>query len=144
MTLNASSSSSLPVTYESDNTDVCTIELVNDEYVLVCHTVGVAHISAIQSGDQNWNAAEPVVKEFVVNLSTGVSYNSAEGITIGTDNSCIRVNGTANGIPVSVYSLNGTMLHHSISNGNELVFNVEKGSVYVIRIGNMSFRVATK
>lgn len=144
MTLNASSSSSLPMTFESDNTEVCTIELVNDEYVLVCHTAGVAHISAIQSGDQNWNAAEPIVKEFVVNLSTGVSYNSAEGITIGTDNSCIRVNGAANGIPVSVYSLNGTMLHHSISNGNELVFNVERGSVYVIRIGNMSFKVATR
>lgn len=53
-TPNASATSGLPVTYESDNPNVAIV--IGDFLQIV--GVGEANITAIQSGDENWLPAE--------------------------------------------------------------------------------------
>jgi len=58
ITLNASASSALTVTYESDNTDVAIITGNSLEII----SSGVAVITASQTGNENYEAAEPIEK----------------------------------------------------------------------------------
>ncbi|MDP5097403.1 MAG: Ig domain-containing protein, partial [Flavobacterium sp.] len=61
-TLNASASSALAVTYVTSNPDVA---IVTNNVVSIVG-VGIATITASQSGDDYYNAADPVVQELIV------------------------------------------------------------------------------
>lgn len=62
LTLNATASSGLPVTYASSNENIATVS----GNVLTLHSPGYAIITASQSGNTTWNAAANVVKILTV------------------------------------------------------------------------------
>ncbi|TVQ86093.1 MAG: T9SS C-terminal target domain-containing protein, partial [Bacteroidetes bacterium] len=71
ITLYATASSGLPVTFISDNTDVAII--TGNELEIVGY--GVAEITAIQDGDQNYNPAPEVSKTINI-IPTNININS--------------------------------------------------------------------
>ncbi len=64
----ASASSTLPVSYSSDNLDVATI--VSEMIHIVA--AGSANITASQAGNDNYNAADDVIQPLTVDVLTGV------------------------------------------------------------------------
>ena len=64
MTVSASASSGLAVTYTSTTTGVCTVG--SSSGVVSFVTVGTCSITVSQAGDANWNAATPVAQSFTI------------------------------------------------------------------------------
>jgi hypothetical protein len=77
ITLNASASSALTVTYESDNTDVAVISGNSLEIV----ASGIAVITASQSGNENFEAAESIEKSLDIPVGVFTS-DLSSGLTI--------------------------------------------------------------
>jgi hypothetical protein len=67
-TLSATSSSGLDITFESADDEIVSIE----ENVATIHKDGIVNIRARQSGNQNYHAAEDVVRSLVVNVVLGI------------------------------------------------------------------------
>lgn len=64
--LTASASSKLPVTFNSSNDAVAYVNQIGDAWILTPVTSGTVTVTAMQYGNKNYNAAEPVVVTFLV------------------------------------------------------------------------------
>lgn len=64
--LTATASSKLPVTFNSSNDAVAYVNQIGDAWILTPVTSGTVTITAMQHGNKNYNAAEPVVITFLV------------------------------------------------------------------------------
>ena len=64
--LTASASSKLPVTFNSSNDAVAYVNQIGDAWILTPVTSGTVTVTAMQHGNKNYNAAEPVVVTFLV------------------------------------------------------------------------------
>lgn len=72
--LTATASSKLPVTFNSSNDAVAYVNQIGDAWILTPVTSGTVTVTAMQHGNKNYNAAEPVVITFLVDdeyLSVG-------------------------------------------------------------------------
>ncbi len=65
VTLTASATSTLTVSFESKTTGICTTSGATGATVTL-HTTGTCTIAAVQAGDSDWNAATPVEQSFTV------------------------------------------------------------------------------
>ncbi|HEY2537288.1 MAG TPA: beta-propeller fold lactonase family protein, partial [Solirubrobacteraceae bacterium] len=65
VTLTATATSGLTVSFESKTTSICTVSGTSGETVSLIAT-GTCTIKAIQTGNANWNAAPPVEQSFTV------------------------------------------------------------------------------
>lgn len=64
--LTATASSKLPVTFNSSNDAVAYVNQIGDVWILTPVTSGTVTVTAMQHGNKNYNAAEPVVITFLV------------------------------------------------------------------------------
>ena len=64
-TIEATASSGLTVTFESETTGICTTSGTSGENITF-HNAGTCTIKAIQAGNTNWNAATPVERSFTI------------------------------------------------------------------------------
>ena len=64
--LTATASSKLPVTFNSSNDAVAYVNQIGDAWILTPVTSGTVTVIAMQHGNKNYNAAEPVVVTFLV------------------------------------------------------------------------------
>lgn len=64
--LTATASSKLPVTFNSSNDAVAYVNQIGDAWILTPVTSGTVTVTAMQHGNKNYNAAEPVVVTFLV------------------------------------------------------------------------------
>ena len=64
--LTATASSKLPVTFNSSNDVVAYVNQIGDAWILTPVTSGTVTVTAMQHGNKNYNAAEPVVVTFLV------------------------------------------------------------------------------
>ena len=64
--LTATASSKLPVTFNSSNDAVAYVNQIGDAWILTPVTSGTVTVTAMQHGNKNYNAAEPVVITFLV------------------------------------------------------------------------------
>lgn len=78
--LSATSSSGLNVSFSSSNPAVIDIYSSNGKWYAECMAVGKARITAAQSGNNNYNAADNIVKHLsVTDIDTSISNIDAEG-----------------------------------------------------------------
>ena len=54
------------------------------------------------------------------------------------------VKGAAKGATISLHALNGTLLHREACRGNELRLAVKQAGIYVVSVGDQSFRVTVE
>ena len=85
-TFDAYSNKGLPITYESDREDIAHVEKVDEEYRLVVTTSGTVHITAKQSGNGDYNAAEDVTKTITLTREQPVITTPPTADEIFTDN----------------------------------------------------------
>ena len=64
--LTAVASSGLPVIFQSLNSSIAEVNSTNTEYYLGCIEEGKAQIVAIQEGNNNYNAAQRIIKDLVI------------------------------------------------------------------------------
>ena len=77
--LSATSSSGLKVSFSSSNTDVVDIYSSNGKWYAECMATGKARITAAQSGNNNYNAADNIVKRIsVTDIGTSINDINAE------------------------------------------------------------------
>lgn len=77
--LSATSSSGLKVSFTSSNTAIVDIYSSNGKWYAECMATGSARITAVQSGNNNYNAADNIVKRLTVtNTDTSISGVDAE------------------------------------------------------------------
>lgn len=85
-TFDASSNRGLAITYESDDESIARVDKVGNEYHLVVLTSGTVHITAKQSGNGDYNAAEDVTKTITLTREQPVITTPPTADTIFTDN----------------------------------------------------------
>lgn len=142
--LDASASSGLPVTFITSTPETCRITLAEGRYFLVCLTEGTARVQAAQDGNGNWQAAENAERELTVEAATGIAGHEAARLSVCTDHRQIVVKGAAKGATISLHALNGTLLHREACRGNELRLAVKQAGIYVVSVGDQSFRVTVE
>ncbi|MDA3911244.1 MAG: FG-GAP-like repeat-containing protein [Bacteroidales bacterium] len=134
ISLTATASSGLTVTYESDNTDVAVISGNNLEII----SSGIAVITAIQSGNANFEAAESVEKSLDIPvgiLTSGLS----SGLTIYPVPAQIFIKletDLAGEKHYTLYDVSGSLISDGKFSGSEYELNIRKltPGQYVIRI----------
>ena len=116
ITLGATASSGLAVTYTSTTTSVCTVSGTTVSFV----TTGTCTIKADQAGNGNWSAATTVSKSFTISKGTQtITFTSAapSSATVGGSTYAVSATGGASGSAVtftidssagSVCSINGS------------------------------------
>lgn len=142
--LDASASSGLPVTFITSTPETCRITLAEGRYFLVCLAEGTARVQAAQAGNGNWQAAENAERELTVEAATGIAGHEAARLSVCTDHRQIVVKGAAKGATISLHALNGTLLHREACRGNELRLAVKQAGIYVVSVGDQSFRVTVE
>ena len=123
LTLNATATSGLPVTYTSNDENIATV----NGNVLTLHAPGYAIITASQPGNASWNAAAPVSKILTVTSTAPELQEQSilwdQELTFPlSDNPVILAAAATSGLPVqftcsdeSVATINGSILTmHSV------------------------------
>lgn len=118
LTLNATATSGLPVTYTCNNEDIATV----NGNVLTFHGAGYAIVTASQPGNATWNAAAPVSKILTVTSSTpdlqpqSILWNQELTFPL-SDEPVVLAAAATSGLPVqftssdeSVATINGSIL----------------------------------
>ena len=123
LTLNATATSGLPVTYTSNDENIATVS----GNVLTLHAPGYAIITATQPGNATWNAAAPVSKILTVTSTApdlqeqSIMWDQELTFPL-SDNPVMLAAATTSGLPVqftcsdeSVATINGSILTmHSV------------------------------
>ena len=123
LTLNATATSGLPVTYTSNDENIATVS----GNVLTLHAPGYAIITALQPGNASWNAAAPVSKILTVTSTApelqeqSILWNQELTFPL-SDNPVVLAAAATSGLPVqftcsdeSVATINGSILTmHSV------------------------------
>jgi hypothetical protein len=85
LTLSATASSGLPVSFASQTTSVCTVSSNVSIFITTFATTGMCTIQASQAGNGTWSAAPPVSRSFTVNAeSQTITFNAPGTQTVGT------------------------------------------------------------
>ncbi len=90
LTLSATATSGLTVTFASQTTGVCTVSGAMSTFVATFLTPGACTIQASQAGNSTWAAATPVLRSFTVNAAkpTITSFTATPGtINLGSTSS---------------------------------------------------------
>jgi YVTN family beta-propeller protein len=122
ITIEATASSGLPVTFESKTTSVCTTSGALGETVTF-HTKGTCTIKAAQAGDSNWNAAPPVERSFTI--TKGNQTITFEGLPASKrlDEGPITLKAKASsGLPVTFESKTTSVCTTSGTSGEKVTF----------------------
>ena len=85
LTLSATASSGLPVSFVSQTTSVCTVSSSASTFITTFATTGMCTIQASQGGNGTWAAATPVSRSFTVNADPQtITFNTPGTQTVGT------------------------------------------------------------
>ncbi len=123
ITLEASTTSGLAVSFEAKTTSVCTTSGVQGETVTFL-TKGTCTIKATQAGSANWNAAPPVEQSFTI--AKGNQTIAFEGLPASKrlDEGPITLKAKASsGLPVTFSSTTKSVCTTSGTNGETITFH---------------------
>jgi len=138
ITLNATASSNLPVTYTIEEGKGSVATLVGNVLTIVGE--GTAQITASQAGNDSYNAATDVTVTLTVTLTTGINEIKSQ-LPVRIQNGNIIVTATS-GSTVEVFNAIGIKLQSQVANSSETIFsNLPKGRVLIVRCGNAVAKV---
>ncbi|MDQ1381382.1 MAG: large repetitive protein, partial [Actinomycetota bacterium] len=139
VTVSATASSGLPVSFSSSTTSVCTVSGTT----VTLLTTGICTIQADQAGNASFNAATPVQQSFSVISGPGaqtITFSPIADATLGQ--SPLVANATASsGLPVSFSSL--TMFVCTVSSASVSLLTPGTCTIQADQAGNASYNSAT-
>jgi autotransporter-associated beta strand protein len=137
LTLVASSSSGLPVSYSSSNTDVATVS----GNVLTFVAAGSTVITASQSGNANYNVAADVSRSFTINKANqSIEFNTIDTLLYG-DGSFTLTATASSGLPVTISSSNADVL--ILTGDQATITGAGLSTIEVSQAGNGNYNAAT-
>ncbi len=77
----------------------------------------------------------------IIEVSTGVATFEGSNVTIGVTDSAIEVKGTEAGDGIVVYSVAGQIVTKTCAESNFTRISLEKGGVYLVRVGDKAAKV---
>ncbi|GHV72249.1 hypothetical protein FACS1894201_00400 [Bacteroidia bacterium] len=138
LTLNATASSGLGITYESSNTAVVTIS----ENILTIVGLGTTTITAKQVGNSNYYAATDVAKSLTV-TSGNQTINWSQMLTVAYyGDASITLNATASSGLEIVYESDNTDVA-TISGNTLSIVGVGTANITAKQVGNTNYNAAT-
>jgi hypothetical protein len=122
--IGATASSSLPVTFTSSTTSVCTVPTGPNVATVSYLTGGTCTIRASQGGDQNWNAAVSVDQSVTIRSSQTLTFVNppAVGQVTGIEGSAITLSATASATPVVFTTTTPSICSTTGTNGATLTY----------------------
>ncbi len=122
VTVTATATSSLPVSFESKTTSVCTTSGTSGETVTL-HATGTCTIKANQAGNANWNAATSVEQSFTIAKGTQTITFESLPTSKRLDEGPITLKAKASsGLPVTFESQTTSVCTTSGSSGEKINF----------------------
>jgi len=136
-TLDATSSSGLPISYGSDNTSVATI---NGSEVTIVGT-GKANITATQIGNSLYNSALPVVRQLsVLKADQTISFNAIQNFVYGSNDTITPIVTTDSKLSVNLSSNNNAVA--KIVNGKIVIVGAGDVTISATQSGNVNYNQA--
>ncbi|MBX2887234.1 MAG: T9SS type A sorting domain-containing protein [Ferruginibacter sp.] len=136
ITLTATASSGLPITYFSNNPFVATVS--GDQVTIV--GAGTATITATQDGDVNYNAAADVAHDLVVAKASQTITFGALSDKLTSDAPFTLTATASSGLPVSYSSSDNSVI--SISGNTATVEGVGIATITASQVGNDNYEAA--
>ncbi|HEY2282098.1 MAG TPA: hypothetical protein VGH60_00945, partial [Solirubrobacteraceae bacterium] len=142
-TVEATTSSGLPVQFESKTTSVCATSGIDGETVTFL-TNGTCTIKATQAGNANWNAAPPIEQSFAIGKgSQTIAFNKPADKSFNEGTTTVEATATS-GLPVSFNSKTTGVCATSGPSGEKVAF-VAAGTctIEATQTGDSSWSAAT-
>lgn len=79
--------------------------------------------------------------EVTVSVKSEVESPLIEHISVMARNNILCVDGLADDVNISLYSLDGCLLGYAVTNGSQVKFEVPGKGIYILRIGNQSLKI---
>ena len=140
LTLSASASSGLPVSFASQTTSVCTISSSASTFIVTFATTGMCTIQASQAGNTTFAAATPVSRSFTVNAEPQtITFNAPGTQTVGTP---LNLSATASsGLAVSFASKTTSVC--TVSGTKAAFVTAGTCTIQASQVGNGTWAAAT-
>jgi len=138
LTLVATASSGLPVSFASLTTAVCTVSGTTATFL----TAGTCSIQATQAGNATYAPATPVTQSFTVNaslLSQTITFNNPGTQAVGTPLTLVAT--ASSGLPVSFASLTTAVC--TVSGTTATFLTAGTCSIQATQAGNATYAAAT-
>ena len=142
--LSASASSGLDITYYRNTKNIDIVQEDGKTY-LVCNMMGAAKIRAVQDGDENWKAADAIIKEFNIKEKvSGIQFAKADSISVYSNNNReIIIDGVNNPYSVKLYSADGKVVIDT-DRCIENAFKVYTSGIYFVKIDNKVYKILVR
>jgi endonuclease I len=137
ITLNATSSSNLPISYSSSNPNVAT---VFDNFVTIVG-VGTTTITASQNGNAFYTAATPVSQSLtIIQATQTITFNALASKVLGDSPFILTATGGASGNAITYVSSNPAVA--TVSGNSITIVGVGNTNITASQLGNANFLAA--
>lgn len=134
--LSATSTSSLDITYTSDNTAIATI--MGNTVTIV--GAGTTNITASQSGNANYNAAADVIQSLTVSkINQSITFTTIPDKTFGDAAFTVSASASSS-LPISFSSTSSKV---SINNAQVTIVSAGRVTITAAQAGNSNYNAAT-
>lgn len=124
------------VTWQTESSEIVSVDNTG---LVTAIGVGEAWVSATNSAGQT----DSIILN-VKQLDTDVTSISFDDVTLKIEKSQITVENLPTGQIASVYSLSGVCLMQQVSFGEDVVFEVVQGQIYIVRFGREALKIAVQ
>jgi hypothetical protein len=73
--------------------------------------------------------------------SHAIAESKLNNVKISASYPYIFIDGTAFGVTISIFSINGTQIYSSKSKGDRVILPIQKAGVYLVKAGNTTVKV---
>lgn len=123
------------IVWSSNNPSVATV----DEYGLVTAiSQGEAIVTAVAADGSDVSAQCSVS---VIDNFSGVSGISDNDVSVRIENSSIIIEHLPAGVPASIFNISGICIGRQYSTGEDIVFEVDRNTVYILTFGEKSYKL---
>lgn len=130
--LTAVASSGLAIEYTSSNSDVAEIDGSHIKFL----GAGSVTITAIQSGDANYNEAQSVKKEISVSLLSSIDTINEDAVRVSVEHKKIVIHTLIDNLDISIYNINGKIDYR----GNDKIISLPRG-IYIVSVLGKKYKI---
>lgn len=130
--LTAVASSGLAIEYTSSNSDVAEIDGSHVKFL----GAGSVTITAIQSGDANYNEAQSVKKEINVSLLSSIDTINEDAVRVSVEHKKIVIHTLIDNLDITIYNINGKIDYR----GNDKIISLPRG-IYIVSVLGKKYKI---
>ena len=130
--LTAVASSGLVIEYTSSNPDVAEIDGSHVKFL----GKGSVTITAIQSGDANYNEAPSVEKDINISLSSSIDTINEDAVWVSVEHNKIVIHTHIDNLDITIYNMNGNIVYR----GKDRIISLPRG-IYIVSGSGKKYKI---